>query len=303
MRHRAVWSFQTQVLPDNRYLYARTVSGNTDIYSSSETGANLVRLTSAMTVETAPQLSPNRDLVAYASDATGQFQLYTMNRDGLNQRRITTLSAEGYNNAGIGYRWSPDGAQLIYAHYDQLLRINRDGTGLTLLTTAPSGRHFRECDWTAQQGGRLVVQTIGVNPYDSEIYLYNVDGTNPVLLVGNLPGRVDSPSFNVDGRTVLYSRNVAGFNDTNGQQLDAHIFTQRIDGSSTVDVTSGSTGTTTSKIAGTNDTMPRYSPDGFRIIFVNRINDELSAPDIWALDLDGRSRAKLFSNGFLPDWK
>ena len=137
MRHRAVWSFQTQALPDNRYLYARTVSGNTDIYSSSETGANLVRLTSAMTVETAPQLSPNRDLVAYASDATGQFQLYTMNRDGLNQRRITTLSAEGYNNAGIGYRWSPDGAQLIYAHYDQLLRINRDGTGSHFLPPPP----------------------------------------------------------------------------------------------------------------------------------------------------------------------
>ena len=82
MKRRAVWSFQTRALPDNRYLYARAVGNNTDIYSSNETGANLVRLTSAMTVETAPQLSPNRD-----------------------------------------------------------------GTGLTLLATAPAGRHFRECDW------------------------------------------------------------------------------------------------------------------------------------------------------------
>jgi TolB protein len=141
-----VWSFQTAPLPDNRYLYARTVAGNTDIYSSDAAGASLLRLTSSATVETAPQLSPNRDLVAYASNATGQFQLYTMNRDGSNQRRITTLAAEGYNNAGVGYRWSPDGAQLIYAHYDQLYRINRDGTGLLLLATAPAGRHFRECD-------------------------------------------------------------------------------------------------------------------------------------------------------------
>ena len=299
-----VWSFQTRALPDNRYLYARTVGGNTDIYSSNETGANLVRLTSAMTVETAPQLSPNRDLVAYSSNANGQFQLYIMNRDGSNQRRITTLSAESYNNAGIGYRWSPDGAQLIYTHYDQLLRINRDGTGLTLLATAPAGRHFRECDWTTQQGSRLVVQTIGVNPYDSELYLYNVDGTNPVLLVGNLPGRVDSPSFSIDGRTVLYTRDVAGFNDANGRQLDSHIFAQRIDGSSTVDITAGTgSGNPGSKATGTNDIMPRYSPDGFRMIFVNRTNDNLSPPEIWAADLDGRNRAKLFSNGFLPDWK
>ena len=97
-------------MPDNRYLYIHTVGGNTDIYSSNETGANLVRLTAAITTETAPQLSPNRDFVAYASNADGQFQLYTMSRDGSDKRRITTLSAESYSNTGIGYRWSPDGA-------------------------------------------------------------------------------------------------------------------------------------------------------------------------------------------------
>ena len=154
---------------------------------------------------------------------------------------------------------------------------------------------------TTQQGGRLVVQTIGVNPYDFELYLYDVDGTNPELLVGNLLGRVDSPSFSVDGRTVLYSRDVAGFNDASGRQLDAHIFTRRIDGSSTVDITGGGAGTPTSRQTGTNDILPRYSPDGFRVIFVNRDNDNLSPPEIWVADIDGRAR--LLSNAFLPDWK
>lgn len=296
-----IWSFQTRALPTNRYLYARTANGNTDVYSSNELGGDLIRLTSAITVETAPQLSPNGDLVAYTSNATGQFQLYTMNRDGSNQRRITTLSTEGYNNAGLGYRWSPDGAQLIYAHYDQLYRLNRDGTGLTLLATAPTGRHFRECDWTAQNGGRIVVQTIGGMPFDAEIYLYNIDGTNPVLLVSNLPGRLDSPSFSIDGRSVIYSRDVAGFNDITGRQLDAHIFIQRVDGTSTVDVSNGSTGG--GKTTGTNDLYPRYSPDGFHLIFVNTANDDRSPPDIWTSDLDGRARARLLQNATLPDWK
>lgn len=299
-----VWSFQTAALPDNRYLYARTLNGNTDIYSSDNTGGGLVRLTSAITVETAPQLSPNRDLVAYASNATGQFQLYTMNRDGSNQRRITTLAIEGYHNAGLGYRWSPDGSQLIYAHYDQLYRINRDGTGLTLLATAPAGRHFRECDWTTQSGGRLVVQTIGSSPFDAELYLYNVDGSNPVQLVGNLPGRLDSPSFNIDGTTVVYSRDVAGFNNVAGRQLDAHIFSQRLDGSPAVDVTNGAGVTGSgSKPIGTNDLTPRYSPNGFQLIFVNRANDDISPPDVWICDLDGRNRTRLFTNAFLPDYK
>jgi TolB protein len=225
-----------------------------------------------------------------------------MNRDGSNQRQITTLSAEGYNNAGIGYRWSPDGAQLIYAHYDQLYRINRDGTGLTLLATAPAGRHFRECDWTVQNGGRLVVQTMGPNPYDSELYLYNVDGTNPVQFLNNGPGRLDSPSFSVDGLSVLYSSDVAGFNDPGGRQLDAHLFVRRVDGSTTTDITAGATGSS-GKIIGTNDIQGRFSPDGFRVIFVNRVNDDRSAPDVWVMDLDGRNRAQLFANAFWPDWK
>ena len=296
-----VWSFQTGALPDNRFLFARTSAGNTDVYSSDNTGGSLVRLTHSAAVETAPQLSPLRDIVAYTSNATGQYQLYTMNRDGSNQRQITALSVEGYSNAGVGYRWSPDGAQLIYAHYDQLYRINRDGSGLTLLATAPTGRHFRECDWTAQ-GNRLVVQTIGANPYDSELYTYNADGTNPVLLVSNLPGRVDSPSFSIDGRSVVFTRDVDGFNSATGRQLNAHVFITRLDGSSTVDVTGGALSTNT-KPVGTNDLTPRYSPDGFRLIFVNRVNDDLSPPEVWTMNLDGTSRTKLFNNGFLPDWK
>jgi TolB protein len=298
-----VWSFQTGALPDNRYLFARTSAGNTDIYSSDNTGASLVRLTTSAAVETAPQLSPLRDIVAYASNATGQYQLYTMNRDGSNQRQITALSVEGYSNAGVGYRWSPDGAQLIYAHYDQLYRINRDGSGLMLLATAPAGRHFRECDWTAQ-GNRLVVQTIGANPYDSELYLYNVDGTNPVLFVSNLPGRIDSPSFNIDGTRVVYTRDVAGFDSPAGRQLDSHIFIQRVDGTGTpVDISTGNGAGANNKAIGTNDLTPRYSPDGFRLIFVNRLNDDLSPPEVWTANLDGTSRTKIITNAFLPDWK
>jgi len=120
--------------------------------------------------------------------------------------------------------------------------------------------------------------------------------------VSNLPGRLDSPSFSVDGRSVVYTRDVAGFNDAAGRQLDAHIFIQRLDGSSTVDV-STTNGTATTKTAGTNDLMPRYSPDGFHLIFVNTTNDDRSPPDVWTADLDGRSRARLFQNAFLPDWK
>lgn len=299
----SLWSFRTGALPDNRYLFAREVNGNTDIYSTNEAGTSLQRLTSSAFIETAPQLSPNRDRIAYTSNATGQFQLYTMNRDGSDVRQVTLLPVDGYFNQGIGYRWSPDGAQLLYSSYDKLYRINRDGTGLTLLATAPADRHFRECDWTAQ-GNRILVQTVGISVYDSELYLLNSDGSNRTLLIGNLPGRLDSPSFSVDGKRVMYTRDVDAFNDMLGRQLNAHIFTQNLDGSGIVDVSAGLvSGTNAGKPLGFNDVTPRYSPDGARIIFVQVNNVLNSTPDVYQAELDGRIRTRLFQNAFLPDWR
>ena len=150
------------------------------------------------------------------------------------------------------------------------------------------------------------VQTVGADIFDSELYVYNVDGTNPRLLVSNLPGRLDSPSFSVDGLNVMYTRDLAGFNAANGRQQDAHVIIRKTDGTGTpVDVSAGTiTGTNTNtKPIGTNDLTPRYSPDGFHLVFVNRPTDDLSPPDIWTADLDGRNRTRLFQNAFLPDYK
>ncbi|SET03998.1 carboxypeptidase-like regulatory domain-containing protein [Hymenobacter actinosclerus] len=298
-----LWSFRTGPQPDNRYLFVRTENGNTDIYSSNETGSTLTRLTTSAFVEANPQLSPNRDRIAYTSNATGQFQLYTMNRDGSDARQVTLQPVDGYFNQGIGYRWSPDGGQLIYSSYNKLYRINRDGTGLVLLATAPPDRHFREMDWTGQ-GNRIVVQTVGVSIYDSEFYLLNTDGSNFTQLIGNLPGRLDSPSFSVDGQRIVYTRDVDAFNDGAGRQLNAHIFTQNLDGSGQIDVSSGSGGTANStKPLGFNDVLPHYSPDGARIIFVQVNNVAQSVPEIFTVDLNGRNRVRLFENATMPDWK
>lgn len=124
-----------------------------------------------------------------------------------------------------------------------------------------------------------------------------------MLLVGNLPGRVDSPSFSVDGSTLLYTHDVAGFNDATGRQLDCHLFAQGLTSTTAVDITIGASTSAGSKAAGTNDLTPRYSPTGFQIIFVNRDNDDIAAPEIWTCGLDGRNRAKVFNNAFWPDFK
>lgn len=296
-----VWSFRTREVPDNAFLYVRQVGGNTDIYSSDATGGNLVQLTNSPFVEASPRLSPLLDKVAYTSNASGQYRLYTMNRDGSDQRLVSPLPVEGYNNFGTGYCWSPDGAQLLFANNDKLWRINRDGSGLMLLATAPSGRNFRECDWNGQIN-RIVIQTVGTSIYDSEIYLLDANGGNLTQLVGNLPGRLDSPTFNLLGTKVMYTRDLSAYMDPTGRQLDAHIFIQNLDGTGVTSLSaiqgSGGGG---GKPVGTNDIVPRFSGNGAKVVFVNVSNVNQATPEVWQMDLTGNNRARLFQNATQPD--
>ncbi|MEJ8757426.1 carboxypeptidase regulatory-like domain-containing protein [Pontibacter sp. H259] len=290
-----VWSFSTQAMPMARFVFARQVNGNMDIYSSDGTAGNVFRLTDGFSREWWPVISPNRDKIAYASNMGIEPHIYTMDRDGFNKRQLTTIPVVGYHNQGIGFTWSPDGGQLLYANYDNLYRIDRNGTGLKLIAKAPVNRHFRMIDWTAS-GDKIVVQTIGSNINDSEIYIMNADGTNMTLLVGNLPGRVESPSFSINGSQVLYSRDMDGFENTAGRQLNAHIILRNLATGDEVDLSA-------SKPAGTNDIHPRFSPDGAKVIFVNEPNDGQGPSTVWMMDISGGSRVQLFADATMPDWK
>ncbi|WP_299991531.1 carboxypeptidase-like regulatory domain-containing protein [uncultured Pontibacter sp.] len=295
-----VWSFTTAPLPNLRYLFARAVDNNYDVYASDGTTGNTFRLTTSFAREWWPRLNPQRDLIAYSSNVGTDPHIFVMTREGNSKRQVTTLPVVGYHNQGIGFTWSPDGGKLLYANYDKLYTINRDGSGLTLIATAPANRHFRMVDWTAQ-GNRIVAQTIGSNINDSELYLMNANGSNMQLLVGNLPGRVESPSFSIDGTRVMYTVDASGFESADGRQLDSRIYIRNIDGSGTVFEVSAN------KPAGTNDLYPRFSPDGARVIFVNTNNDGLSQQDVYTVDLSSdvrdRNRTKLFENATMPEWK
>ncbi|MBB6612487.1 carboxypeptidase-like regulatory domain-containing protein [Pontibacter sp. Tf4] len=291
-----VWSFATQQMPLARYVFASEVNGNWDIYSSDGTQNTRFRLTDSFSREWWPVISPNRDKIAYSSNIGMEPHIYTMNRDGSEKRQLTTIPLVGYHNQGIGFTWSPDGGQVLYANYDNLYRIDRNGTGLRLIAKAPAGRHFRMLDWTAS-GDKIVAQTIGSDINDSEIYILNADGSNMTLLVGNLPGRVESPSLSINGQKLLYTKDVDGFENAEGRQLNARIFVRNIATGEEVDMSRN-------KPAGTNDLFPRYSPDGAKIIFVNAPNDNQGPNTIWVMDAtDGSNRKQLFTNGTMPDWK
>jgi len=289
-------TFRTMPLPDNSFMFTRmTTEGDYEIFSSDSLMTSLVQLTVNYADDWQPRLSPLRNKVAYVAHYNLEPHIFTMNRDGTNKMKISKRPITGYNNPGRGLAWSPSGDQIIYGNYDRLSYIKHDGTIEGVITTAPANRHFRDLDYSPD-GTLIVALTVGIDPNASEIYLMNSDGTNPVVLVNNLAGIIEAPSFSIDGRSVLFTRDVSGFSSGTNRQLDSRIFL--------IDIASGiSTDLSTDKPNGTNDSSPRFSPNGANIIFESSSNVPGSEKSIWIMNLDGDDRKALFSNAEMPDWR
>ena len=288
-------TFRTMPLPDNEFMFTRMTDGDYEIFSSDSTESTLVRLTRNTTDDWQPRLSPLGNKVAYVTHSNLEPHIFTMNRDGTDQMKISRRPITGYNNPGKGLAWSPAGDKIIYGNYDRLSFIQYDGTIEGVITIAPANRHFRDLDWSPD-GTMIVAQTVGVNSTDNEIYLMNADGSNPILLVSNLEGIIEAPSFSIDNKKVLFTRDVSGYSSGTGRQLDAHIFS--------IDITSRIiTDLSYEKPAGTNDTNPRFSPNGAYIIFESASNQSGAAKSIWVMEANGDRRRALFSNAEMPDWR
>ncbi|MBI1823389.1 MAG: Tol-Pal system beta propeller repeat protein TolB [Nitrospirae bacterium] len=100
----AVW------FPDGkRIVFARSLDGQTQLFTSTEEGKNVQRLTFSQGNDLSPSFSPTGAEIVFNSDRGGSPQIYIMNQDGSNVRRLTF---EGDYNTTPS--WSPKGDWIAY---------------------------------------------------------------------------------------------------------------------------------------------------------------------------------------------
>lgn len=292
-----VWSFKVKAFPDHRFLYTRLDKGRYDIYSSDAFG-NEIQLTDGNNSSWRPKMNPQRNKIAFISNAGIESHLYTMNRDGSEVQQITAIPISGGNPLELDYCWSPDGAQLLYMNSNKLYAINQDGTGLRLVATAPAGFDYTTCDWTAQ-GDVIAVRTTGSFNHNSEIYIINTMGEILQRVITDAPGSIGGAEFSINGNQLLYTQDVSGFEDASGRQLDSRVFLYDLTTFTTMDISED-------KPEGTNDLDAHFSPDGSKVIFVNTNNDGISQRDIYILEVAEsfiNDRTLLFENADMPEWR
>ena len=304
-----VWSFSTGAYPDYSYLFARQMNGKYQIFAANATGSP-VQLTRDGS-NWRPIVSPNKQLIAYISNVNTNPQLFIMNSDGSNKRQVTTVPIAGLYQTDLSFTWSPDGTQLVYPNNDRLFAIRTDGTGLRVVSQAPSGRIFAGCDWTAQ-GNKIAARTTGTSIYDSEISVFQADGSSPKVVYTRKTRRVGNPAFSVDGRQLVFSADSSMFTNEAGRQLDARIYLLDLTTNGIIDLsvtqTAGGQANQNYKLGGSNDLEPRFSPNGAQIIFTNADNTGTGPIGVYTLELTGvgqntQTRKLLFSSAEMPYWR
>jgi uncharacterized protein YjdB len=195
-------------------------------------------------------LSPDRTRIAFSSNRSGSFDVYTMDADGRNLQRLTTDPANEGEPA-----WTPDGTQVVYTSTTgtttQISIVPAEGGASRRLTTTSGGNHSP----SISPDGRDIA-FISARDGNQEVYTMSLDGSNQRRLT-KTSLRESSPRFFRNG-DLAYVVERGG----------------RSKGSRVMRLAWG--GTSTSQVVETENPMPALSisREGDRLAYtVGRITD------------------------------
>ena len=206
-----------------------------------------------------------RTKIAFTSMRDGNTEIYVMDGDGKNQRRVTVNPTYDRYPA-----WSPDGKMIAFVSNrdrgrNRIWVIDANGKNPIRLTDGASDSYP---DWSPD--GKTILYFAGHVPADHDlapggIVAMDADGNNKRLLKNR--GGIH-PSWSPDGNRIAFiSSNIGGTN---------HVYVMDVDGRNPQQLT---------RELG-HKRMPSWSPDGKRIAYE-------SGGRIWVMDGDGKNQRKL----------
>lgn len=301
----AVSSFKTIEQNKNRFLYVREINGKNVIFSGSDTedsaeevNENEFPLTSSANNSYRPRRNFESDKIAFLRTIGTETHLFTMNNDGFNIKQITSTNpVAGFRQNEVDFTWYDNGEKLLYPQFNKLFSINNSGTGNEVVYETASGTFITEVA-ANDDSDLVVIKTNDANGYNAKILLINIS-THQLerTVIENVEGALGGLDYSVDGKKILYTRDVSGFENANYRSLDSRIFEYSLETGESLEVKTG-------KSTGFNDLDPHYSPNEGAIIYTRTSNDGISQKDIYAHYIDSNTVSELlFTDAFMPDWK
>ncbi|MEP0764318.1 MAG: PD40 domain-containing protein, partial [Chloroflexota bacterium] len=145
--------------------------------------------------------------LAFVTDRDGNYDLYLVNSDGSNLRRLTSNPGDD-----IEFAWSPDGNQIAFSckrmnveYVFDICVMDADGTNLRALT-ADSMRGGRFPTWSPD-GSQIAFMSFSDLQSNWDIYVIRVDGSNLRRLTdetGEKTAEDGSPVWSPDGGWIAF---------------------------------------------------------------------------------------------------
>ncbi len=218
-----------------------------------------------------PAWSPDGTRIAFTSFRNGKGDIYVMNADGGDARRLTTSPA--YDDLPA---WSPDGRRIAFTSDRdgslQIYAMNADGGGQTRLTSSLGSDYSPT--WSPD-GHRIAFRSD--RDGNSEIYAMNADGGGQTRLTSS-PGSDNSPSWGPDGRIAFAS--------DRGDGSRTSIWAMNADGSDQRRIT-------IRPRAFWSESRPSWSADGKKLLFLADRDVPVGNIEIYSMNADGTGDARL----------
>jgi Tol biopolymer transport system component/DNA-binding winged helix-turn-helix (wHTH) protein len=220
----------------------------------------------------APSFSPDGERIVFSTNDTISSAIWTVSAQGGDLKHISDTAYDGV--------YAPDGKSILTFSGRMLLKINISETeepiGEPMRIAVAGGSRGRYLA-VSPKSKRIVYSALSINSnlWSTALTPANEAAGNPIQLTQNSNSRSIQPGFSRDGKKIAFQ-----FADSTGTVIE--IWLMDSDGKNASQLTRG---------GGLN---PRWFPDGSRIAFIARREDQTA---YWSVTVEGGKEKKLFDFG------
>lgn len=219
--------------------------------------------------------------VAFASDRSGNVDVWTADYNGNAPLRVTTSSF-----TDTMPRFDATGSRIVFASNrlnsrNEIYSMNADGSGVLRLTNA-AGNNITPA---YSPDGSKITFIASRDGAQRNVWIMDANGANQVKLTVNqgFINTANNPVFNHDGTRIAFDSDRGQIGNANHD-----IFSIRTDGTDEIRLTT----------APGRDILPSYSRDGRRIVFVSFRDGEALNGEIYTMNADGSNPVRLTNGTF-----
>jgi TolB protein len=278
--------------------------GNPQINVAEPDGSGVQALTTGAFFHACPAFSADGSRIAYCSNESGAFEIWTMNADGTNQAQLTKLAGKA-----TFPDFSPDGNLVVFDGtqgsdtYTEILTVDTaTGGTVTPLTSCANGKPGCTNLYPAWSPDGTQIAWIHVddldangNPINEQVWVMNADGSDAHALTSDSAPKDQVPDWSPDGSKIAYQSGPSG---------SGGIWVMNADGSNPKELI-GCAASDPAPCATGDYSGPAWSPDGQQIAFLSFTSDDNDRP-VMIMNADGSNAHRLTTAKgvqFVPGWQ